>query len=379
MHKPLTPPGISAVWTAPKKPPPYQALRAGGRHYFGFEITPDFEKATQAFLAGDGEAALRYYKRAEEDPHSGAAGAWRSAYEYVITLIQIGRPDLAGAERMELLDYIWRLEALHGEAFGRLGQMEQAESSLRRAQTVVDGISETMTTDEARIRFGSGKEKVTRHLVEIDVGKKDFDSLFQDMERGRTRAFVSMLAQRNISQTGEEPLVERIRLLDREILKERQRKNAFASRGKSREQFESNLLNQRAELITRLRGRAPDLADALAVSTIDLPSAQRRLKAGEVLAYALPPDDEKPYSLLLITREKAALKTLSIIPRDLRNKLLAFHRIRKEHPGRAIKITPAKPGESPGKNAETLALEELRRDLALADYGAFVLGGSFGN
>ncbi len=173
--------------------------------------------------------------------------------------------------------------------------------------------------------------------------------------------------------------MERIRLSDREILKERQRKNAFASRGKSREQFESDLLNQRAELITRLRGRAPDLADALAVSTIDLPSAQRRLKAGEVLAYALPPDDEKPYSLLLITREKAALKTLSITPRDLRNKLLAFHRIRKEHPGRAIKITPAKPGESPGKNAETLALEELRRDLALADYGAFVLGGSFGN
>lgn len=573
-QKPLTPPGISAVWTVPRKPPPYQALRAGNRHYFGFEITSDFEKATQAFLAGDGEAALRYYKRAEQDPNSGAAGAWRSSYEYALTLVQTGRPDLAeaelvntekrelefsngrigalslraevrywmgdlegaladasavirelgyqritttfdavpdavelfrlanntaaqlrafitlggcliakgqygnalpwlelaakrseeisqlitdplygsfvspypeiyygtgmclaalataltalnpasergeelfrwadeyflaigygagkviiasfkaqalldagrpgpaekaageglaGAERLELLDYIWRLETLRGEAFFRLGQMEKAESSLRRAQTVVDRISETMTSDEAKIRFGSGKEKVTRYLVEIDVGKKDFDALFQDMERGRARAFVSLLAQRKISRAGEEPLMEEIRILDKAILKERQRKSAFASPGKSREQLESNLLNQRAELITRLRERAPDLADALAVSTIDLPSAQRRLKAGEILVYTLPPNDEKPLSYLLITGEKATLKTLSITPRDLRKKLQAFHRIRKGQGERGIKITPPKAGENLKKNVETLAMEELRRNLAPADWGA---------
>jgi tetratricopeptide (TPR) repeat protein len=94
------------------------------------------------------------------------------------------------AEKTESLTNIWRLELLRGESLLKLGHQDIAEKALRRAQSIVDLISGTMVSDKAKIRFGTDKEAITQGLIDIDLKNKDYTRLFEDMERGRARAFV---------------------------------------------------------------------------------------------------------------------------------------------------------------------------------------------
>jgi tetratricopeptide (TPR) repeat protein len=69
------------------------------------------------------------------------------------------------AEKTESLTNIWRLELLRGESLLKLGHQDIAEKALRRAQSIVDLISGTMVSDKAKIRFGTGKEAITKALA----------------------------------------------------------------------------------------------------------------------------------------------------------------------------------------------------------------------
>ncbi len=133
------------------------------------------------------------------------------------------------AEKTESLTNIWRLELLRGESLLKLGDQDIAEKALRRAQSIVDLISGTMVSDKAKIRFGTDKEAITQGLIDIDLKNEDYIKLFEDMERGRARAFVSMFATKQVGMETNHPEIKLIKALDADVLAIRQQKNSLTS------------------------------------------------------------------------------------------------------------------------------------------------------
>lgn len=262
---------------------------------------------------------------------------------------------LEHARKTKLLDFVWRLDAVRGEALLKMDRWAEAEGALRAAQTVIDLLSGTMVSDKAKVRFGVGKEIITKNLARIDIRKGDWAALFQDLERGRARAFVSMLANRAVAVDSDKESTARIHELDREILKVRQKKYGFFQEDKAASNLEEQLLDKRQALVEGLHAKNPDLAEAYAVSAVALPRVQKSLAAGELLAYALPSQDEQPLSLLLVTQDSARLETLQVNAALFRSHLQSF-------------VATIRRGQ---KDEERAALEQLKEDLAYDRWGAF--------
>ncbi|MSQ53094.1 MAG: CHAT domain-containing protein [Betaproteobacteria bacterium] len=239
------------------------------------------------------------------------------------------------AEKLGLVDYLWRLEALRGKALIDLGRFAEAERSLRRAQSVVDLMAGTMASDDSKVRFGVGKEGITRDLINIDLRKNDLTQLFDDMERGRARAFVALLTNRVVAQDRGGALVDEVRALDRQIQQERQRKNALSVQGVVDTTLEQRLLDQRAGLVAKLRARDPDLADALSVSSVSIAAVRARLPENAIMVYAVPSFNDDPLNLLFISRQAVSLARLDINAARLKGLLDEFNAaITLRHEGR---------------------------------------------
>ena len=235
------------------------------------------------------------------------------------------------ARQAGALDYVWRLEALRGQSLVALARWDEAEGALRRAQDVVDLMSGTAAADDARSRFGVGKDEITRLLVKIDLRKRDFAALFEDLERGRARVFVALLAQRTIAAGREDAMTARVRALDGEIQKERQKKLSLAGGGEAQAGRESALLEQRSSLVAELRKRDPELADALSVSALGLEAARKLLPAGVGMFYVLPLESDQPIRALWITREQTELRQLGLTGAQLKMHLDAFTSAARSH------------------------------------------------
>ena len=223
---------------------------------------------------------------------------------------QQAKSGLLLAEKLGLIEYVWRLEALRGKALLALGQSAEAERSLRHAQAVVDLLVGTMTSDDAKVRFGVGKEGITHDLISIDIQKQDLPRLFEDMERGRARTFVALLADRVVAEDRGGDLIVQIKALDKDIQRERQRKNALSAEGIIDASREQNLLEQRVDFVARLRERDADLADALAVSSANIASVRAALPENVLMAYSIPANGSATLNLLLISKSTVELKQL---------------------------------------------------------------------
>lgn len=230
------------------------------------------------------------------------------------------------AEKLGLIEYVWRLEAMRGRALVELGQFAEAESSLRRAQTVVNLMAGTMASDDAKARFGVGKEGITQDLIRIDLRNNDLPRLFEDMERGRAQAFIALLANRVVAQGRGGELMAQVRALDREIQQERQRKNALSIEGQVDALREQRLLEQRVVLVAQLRAQDPDLADVLAVSSVDLAAVQAALSERALMVYAVPPGADGVLNLLFVDKSAVTLRRLDIDGAGLKAMLDEFNR-----------------------------------------------------
>jgi len=256
------------------------------------------------------------------------------------------------AEKLGLFDIIWRIETLRGTALIGLGQWDDAERSFRRASDMIDILAGTMM-NVPKIRFGVEKEAITLNLVKINLRKNNITQLFEDIERGRARAFVIQLANKVIATGREESIVSQIRAIDKEILRERQKKYAMSSMEALDINREQALLEKRMSLLATLRERDPDLAGALSVVTVNLKSVQKALPENVVMIYALPAEGDLPLSMLFITKTDAQLKTLSINDRELRDHLNAFN----------------KSIRSGDITAQRAAAEQLREDFDISNWG----------
>ena len=226
-------------------------------------------------------------------------------------------PAIALAAEAGLGELVWRLEALRGERFFLAGKLDQAEGALRRAQAAVTLVSGALSSDQSKLRFGIGKEKLTQLLAAVDLKTGQYGNLFLDMEQGRARAFIDMLANQAIASGGEAALMAEIRLLERDI---RRRRLANAMPQTARREGlarERDLLRRHGVAVAKLRQTNPELADALSVAAIAMTKVQARLGPGELLAYAVPTAPGTALSWLLVDQQGARVVQSTLTQTDL--------------------------------------------------------------
>ncbi|MCH8091085.1 MAG: CHAT domain-containing protein [Proteobacteria bacterium] len=223
----------------------------------------------------------------------------------------------AEASRRGLPDLVWRIEALRGEALLKGGRSGEAEAAFRRAQAAIELVSGALATDRAKRRFGIGKDDVTYRLVNFGIAKGDFAAVFRDLERGRARAFVDMLAGRAVATGRQVELSGQIRQVDTELRNLRLLAASPAGTKRDSRDRQARLTSRRDELTTALRIRDPELADVLAVSHRELADIQAVLEPGEILAYGLPSRGDELARVMLIDRSTAKIQIMGANNRDL--------------------------------------------------------------
>jgi CHAT domain-containing protein len=220
-----------------------------------------------------------------------------------------------------LPDMVWQLALQRGEAElaqGGTAHTERAEAALRIAQASIDAVSGALASDDSRLRFGIGKDAVTRHLARLDRQRGDLDALFSDLERGRARAFVDLLHGLPLAQGRQTEAVARIRQLDADLRRQRLKNAVGVGQPLTR------LLQARTEAVAELRRRDADLADARGVASVRLADVQARLGEGETLAYAIPDADDAPLAWLLVTRSARRIETSTLSDAALQKLLGEF-------------------------------------------------------
>ena len=89
---------------------------------------------------------------------------------------------------------------------------------------------------------------------------------------------------------------------------------------------ETEALAQRAELVETLRSRDPEMADVLSIATRQLNDIQERLNPGDVLAYALPAEEEA-IRFLVIRKDRAWVETAGCRRKSFPNIWRLFERM----------------------------------------------------
>ncbi len=201
---------------------------------------------------------------------------------------------------------VWKLAAERGKALLLLKRAQEAEAAFRSAQNGIEQTSGSLASESAKLRFGTGKEEVTRQLVRFALERGDSSALFRDLERSRARAFIDMLGDRPVAGGRQADLAAAIRRIDRQTLRQRLLNGApgGVSDGAARL---ASLAAERARRVAELRTRDPELADTLSVAVVELKDLQARLGAGEVLAYSIPAEPNERIKLLLVTRAEAKI------------------------------------------------------------------------
>jgi len=231
------------------------------------------------------------------------------------SLVEIGAYDeadriagrgVAKASRRGLLDLVWRIEAIRGEALLAAGRTDDAEAAFRRAQDSIAVVSGALATDRSKRRFGIGKDTVTRRLVAFDAARGDLATLFTDLEQGRARAFVDMLAGRSVAAADQRARLDEVRALDAEV--RRRRVQNAAQVGDTAPRSVDDLLAQRADTVAALRAANPELADTIDAASASLADVQAALAPGAVILYPLPAAVGDPLRVLAIRANGATLE-----------------------------------------------------------------------
>jgi len=252
-------------------------------------------------------------------------------------------------------DMVWRVEAVRGEVLLDQNEPAEAEAAFRRAQTAMEQAIGSLSTDRAKRRFGIGKEDVTRRLAMLDRRRGDMSKLFQDMERGRARAFVDMLAERQVAEKGQATLVNRIRAIDADIRRLRITASAFKGQAGDAKSRLNELLRNRAGLTRQLSAADAELAGTMAISTRTLANVQAALGPADVMLYFIPAGSGAKAAYLAITRTGAKVTELRptmeqfrLLIRDFADTVEATNKSRQSRLATRLtgllSLPPVKPG-----------------------------------
>ncbi len=235
------------------------------------------------------------------------------------------RPTIRQASERGMIDMLWRLQAQRGQCLLKTGQIEPAEQAFRDALKASNFVSTQLRSDSAKRRFGISRDDISRQLLAIDFASGNLEKLFADMELGRARAFVEMLAGHPVATARQPQLMRQIAELDTKIDRLRFI-NASSFGGDSGSiAGEQALMRERSEKIASLQRQDPELAQAIAVKDgLPLAGIQALLGDGETLAYVLPENGRQNISLLLVKNGSARLKTLALDYARLDSRLKRF-------------------------------------------------------
>ena len=283
-------------------------------------LEADKDKAEEMF-----SVAQSYFRAADAFFGSAVISAIRAKAFYDANMIDdfllAAEEAVTLASKIGFGELVWQIEALRGEVLLAQGDIVRAERSLRRAQEAIDLVSGSLSSDRAKLKFGVGKDAVTRLLADINVQNGNIPSLYADMERGRARAFVDMIGETLVGGTEDRDLTNRIRKLDAQI---RQRRLLLSTAGASVDTLDSagdlgeeELLLARNQYVTELREKNSDLAAALSISTTDISEVEAELKDGDVIAYPLPAEATESIKILLISKTAKKVKDLKITRESL--------------------------------------------------------------
>ena len=322
-----------------------------------------FLAAAQTITAGDAAAGEPIFAAARKyfEAIGFAAGTVTVDAVRAWSLKEIGAFDEAArlaevtvkqAAALGLADTIWRVEAVRGEALLANNQPGPAEQAFRNAQAAINAISGALATDRAKRRFGVGKDDITYRFVGFDLARGDLAALVSDIERGRARAFIDMLAGRAVASGRQPELVAEIRALDTAILKGRVAR--LAPSGARPPTNEAALFARRAAALAKLRQIDAELADVFAVSTRSLADVRAALAPGEVMAYTIPGRGNDRVRLLLIRNADATLVDADISVDELGAAIRGF----------VEAVTDGDAGE------QTAIAALLGNQLGIADWGA---------
>ncbi len=274
---------------------------------------------------------------------------------------KIARQAVSLAIQNGILDFVWRVETVLGTILYKQEKFSEAEEAFRNAQKSVEVISGALSTDRAKTRFGAGKNDITYYLSKLDIRKKDYTALFEDLEQGRAQSFIDMLAD-NVIETGKsKDLVRSIRDLDQQIIRQRLM-NIAPGEGKEKGiAKEKALIAQRRKKVDDLLIKNPELASTIAVWTHSLADVQKNLGPGEVMAYFLPARKNDKIAYLLIQNDSIIIKELGVTPETFRKMLTAFAasfglQSDTDEASRGIKKVSKKGLNSVAKPSETVSL-----------------------
>lgn len=271
-------------------------LKVYADSYYGRALNQTFLAAAQVVTSEDTAAgtagfgaADAYYDAVGYQPGKVMTQAMRAWAALAAGDVAIAESEAAVAVDLAVsgnfADLVWRVQALRGEALLTAGQTAEAEAAFRSADAAVNAVSGALTSDRAKRRFGIGKEDLTYRLVQFDLAKGDMETLLTDLEQGRARAFVDMVAGRAIATGRGGVAARRLPEIDAEI---RRLRLINASGANADMTTIEVLVDERARIVDELAARDPDLADAYAVMTTPLRQIRESLPKGRALLYSLP-------------------------------------------------------------------------------------------
>jgi hypothetical protein len=358
---------------------PLYSMGTGKPHpdlYMARAVTLSFVAAArlatgdQAGADGFARAARSYYMAIGHAP--GAVyldGLWAKALVdsgRVDEALTAGRAAAAKAEAMGLPDYVWRMQALMGESLANAGRSAEAEQALRSAQIAVDHLVGLLGSDRDKRRFGVGKEDITRRLAELDFARGDAATLLTDLDRGRARAFVDMLA--GIDLVAAHPEAASLGKAGGDVARMTARTELASGGGPALapDGIAAAVAARDAE-VERLRRRSPALADAFAVAPLALAELQLALAPDQALVHWLPVAPAAPIRQLLIRRQETALVQLALTGSELDALLARF-------------ATAIKTDDTPSQRAVAAELSRrLKVDEWRANGGVYVVASGAGH
>jgi tetratricopeptide (TPR) repeat protein len=224
-----------------------------------------------------------------------------------------------------LVDFVWRIAAIQGEAQFADGRTEDAEKSLRLAQDAVDRLSGAISGDQEKRRFGVGKEDITYRLAQIGAARNSPETLFADLEKGRARAFADLLA--NVAIDRPASGWSELRQLDARLSNLVRQVEAGGTKAGFRAGAEiAALMAQRGRLLERIRSSSPELAEVRSVSTPELGKLRAALGADAAMLYFLPARGDDVLKLLLVTAESARVESLPVSARQFQELIATLAR-----------------------------------------------------
>ena len=160
------------------------------------------------------------------------------------------------------------------------GRLEQAEKYFSQAIEVIESQRATLNTEASKIGFVGDKQRVYLDMVALQVAMRHFDRALAYAERGKARALVDLLAEKETFSAQQLPQVKTTQLLqafDRADIDYATQN--YATSDSERKQQRALLRKQKVELAKA----SPQLSSLVSVQAPVISELQKNLSADENL------------------------------------------------------------------------------------------------